>query len=198
MPHWDEIPSESELDWLLADLEAAESLRAALPSASRDRRLIDATIARLNARLSELMGWDGARVAGAAAVMEEQEVPGVADSREKGVPDVVRRLAEWRGAERTTETANRAVAAATAAAESAERAARFSERVAEAALRVLTQAREGSDHAGETAEVLRRDAAGAANAAASALAAAEEARAHAAEARVIFQAAQGEAFGHAE
>lgn len=189
----------SELDWLLADLEAAESLRAALPSASKDGRLIDATIGHLNVRLGELMGWDGARVDGADAVMEEkQEVPGVADSRGNGVPDVVRRLAEWRGSERAIDTADNAVASATAAAEFAERAAVLAERVAESAIRALTQARDTSDHAGETADVLRRDAAAAAGAASSALAAAEDARAHAAEARAAFQAAQAQAFGPAE
>ena len=58
MPRWDEPDVQESIAHVLRELRAAEELCAELPAASRDRELIERTIAKLNERLAELLQAD--------------------------------------------------------------------------------------------------------------------------------------------
>ena len=61
MPWWDQADDQDTIAWLLRELRAAEDLCAELPAASRDRALIENTIAVLNVQLAELLASDALR-----------------------------------------------------------------------------------------------------------------------------------------
>jgi hypothetical protein len=189
VPPWDEAPVGVQLVALLDDLVAAEELRDALPRDSRDGRLVEATILHLSACLAELL--ERKRPPDGLDAFLAEEVRQVSSNRGDEIPDIVRRLADWRSAARLTAEADAAAAAAQKAADAAARAAELAGRVAQAAARALESATDVSDAAAESSDVLRREAAEATAAAQEAAAAAAEARSRSTAAKAAFTAAQG-------